>query len=1231
VLGAISENRNDELEASVRDKWIHELEDEKKPACLKERVTFLSQQEITLQIRLDYAEWSTAHKHILRTPMRVPAYGATLVPYRWLLRESAYELAKEFNLDVSPEREPTNPAFLTRTDWIQNDENQRALLDGFAARCIDHESLVFFYAKRTPLADDDRRVIVAVGMLAHKGNVAQYQYDRNAPKDHLRAMMWERPFQHSIRPDRTNLGHFTGGIVLPYHAALKRADEDESLDTAELLACAPEEARQQFSYASEHVTHGVAITSLLACKSALERASKHLTGPWPQQIDWIDQQINRLWKLNGPCPGLGSAMSALEDGFNGSLFALALSDTLAETDDPWQVADKIFRKEVPAPAGAPKITNMLRRRWEFLHKEEPKRAALLRLLSRFELTRDQAIRWFNSKELTDSILDNPYLLYERDRFENDSIGLWTIDRGLFPAEEITKRYPLPKECTIDPEETDDPRRLRAAAVMILEKAAAEAGHTLLGVEMLHAAAKELPASHPIPLDGTAVKLCKQDFAAEIATAEAPGVGGLATQLQRYATYGRLIRDAVSERIKAKIPETTIDWRAKLDRAFGPIADDDKEEEKARREKSFALQVMANSRLSVLIGPAGTGKTTVLRHLLEERKLVGSGVALLAPTGKARVRLGQQTRMPDKAKTLALFLKEYSRYDSSTSRYFADRQAPQADGITTCVVDEASMLTEDQLAALLDALPVSTRLVFVGDPRQLPPIGAGRPFVDLISHLERKHEAKGLAELTVRRRHASGKAIGKSLRDLACADVQLADLFSGRTLPPGEDEILETVLSGKHDGRLRFINWKTPSDLRTTLDNVIKEELKITSDDAEAGFGESIGGDEQGGYVYFNPGPHIAKCENWQVLTPHRTQTSGSIDLNRHIKERFRNNTLSFARGSNQGPPFYLRYRMIAPRGPEQITYGDKVICIRNHERSNWRYPKAKGEKGEKDEGYIANGEIGVVIGEAYKAKQRPDWTKVQFASQPDVVYSFGSWDFKEEGSPILELAYAITAHKAQGSEFGMVLLVLPARSRLLSRELLYTALTRQMNRVVILHQGELEHLRAYRSSFFSEVARRVTNLFAEPKMVEAASPTVTAGPIGRNFLESNLIHRTARGDLVNSKSEVIIADALFAAEKDYGIRYFYERQLIGTNGRRRWPDFSIEDRNGEVWFWEHCGMLDQPDYERRWNAKLAFYKENKIQPWSPETPNGRLIVTEDGGKKGLDSLAIREMIRSIFE
>ncbi|SFP37404.1 UvrD-like helicase C-terminal domain-containing protein [Bradyrhizobium sp. Ghvi] len=1226
VLKAIAENRNDAKESGLRGQWMTDLALDDKPPCFKERATFLSDREVTLQVRLDYAEWSDPHKHIQRTPVRVPAYGATLVPFRWLLRENAYDIANEFELDVSEDREPTEPAFLAKTDWVQNHDNQQVLLDAFSERCVENESLVFFYAKRTPLADDDRRVIVAVGLLSHKGKVEQYDYDRRAPKGHLRAMMWERPIQHSIRPDKDNPGHFVGGIVLPYHAILERAASDVSLDTAAFLACAPDEARAQFSYASEHVSHGAAITSLTACKAALERASKHLTGPFPQQIAWIDEQINRLWKLSGPCPGLGSALSALEDGFNGTLFALALSATLEETDDPWAITDKIIRKELAPPSGAPKLSTMLRKRWEHLHKKEPKRAALLRLLSRFELTRDQAVRCFEQKDETEAILKNPYLLFERDRTSVDPIGLWMIDRGLFSDHEVFKRHRLPAECTIDPDEPDDPRRLRAVGVMILETAAKNSGHTLLSANDIHEIAKELPATRPVPLDGTAIEICEDEFSDEIVVTSIPTLGGMAAQLKRYSDYGSVIRRALGDRLAGRIAPTKIDWRAKLDKAFGAIAKVDQEEEKARKEKAFALDVMANNRLSVLIGAAGTGKTTVLRHLLEQRKIVGSGVALLAPTGKARVRLGQQTGLPDQTQTLAQFLRQYQRYNGDTGRYFASKTAPQADGVTTCIVDEASMLTEDQLAALVDALPVSARLIFVGDPRQLPPIGAGRPFVDLISHLEREHGRQGVAELTVRRRHASAKAAASGLRDLACSDVQLADLFSGRDLPPGEDEILERVLTGKFDERLRAVSWKSPTDLRNVLDQVLIEELDLPKDKAENALSVSLGGNEQNGYVYFNPGRQINKCEEWQILTPHRNQSSGSLDLNRHIKSRFRSGILSFARRSNEGPPYYIKYRTIVPRGPEQITYGDKVICIRNHDHQGYDF-----EKEERQKGYIANGEIGVVVGDAFKANKRPRRTNVQFASQPDLTYGFSAGYFSEEATPILELAYAVTVHKAQGSEFGKVFLVLPERSRLLSREMLYTALTRQMDRVVILHQGGLTHLRAYRSPFFSEVARRVTNLFAPPSMIEAAPPSgLTAGPVGRTFLEEKLIHRSARGDLVSSKSELVIADLLLEAETKYGIRYFFERAAIGADGETRWPDFSIEDRNGQTWYWEHCGMLGQQDYDDRWKKKLAFYDRNGVKPWREASPGGRLIVTEDGPEKGLDSAAIRKMIEALW-
>ena len=117
---------------------------------------------------------------------------------------------------------------------------------------------------------------------------------------------------------------------------------------------------------------------------------------------------------------------------------------------------------------------------------------------------------------------------------------------------------------------------------------------------------------------------------------------------------------------------------------------------------------------------------------------------------------------------------------------------------------------------------------------------------------------------------------------------------------------------------------------------------------------------------------------------------------------------------------------------------------------------------------------------------------------------------------------------------------------------------------------------------------------------------------------------------MSSKSELVIADLLYEAERKFGIRYFFERAVVAPDGKQRWPDFSIEDRDGRTWYWEHCGMLDQENYEGRRKKKLEFYDPHGVKPWSKSSPGGRLIVTEDGPSKGLDSAAIQKMIGTLW-
>ncbi|MGH3924975.1 MAG: AAA family ATPase, partial [Pseudonocardiaceae bacterium] len=115
-----------------------------------------------------------------------------------------------------------------------------------------------------------------------------------------------------------------------------------------------------------------------------------------------------------------------------------------------------------------------------------------------------------------------------------------------------------------------------------------------------------------------------------------------------------------------------DWRSVIDKLLNePIpADDDGDEELARQEKAAALKVLATSRISVLIGPTGTGKTTLLRALSTLAPVEAGGLMLLAPTGKARVGMQEAigSHAGAVAKTLAQLLVQIDRYDPETGRY-----------------------------------------------------------------------------------------------------------------------------------------------------------------------------------------------------------------------------------------------------------------------------------------------------------------------------------------------------------------------------------------------------------------------------------------------------------------------------------------------------------------------------------------------------------------------------------
>jgi hypothetical protein len=266
-------------------------------------------------------------------------------------------------------------------------------------------------------------------------------------------------------------------------------------------------------------------------------------------------------------------------------------------------------------------------------------------------------------------------------------------------------------------------------------------------------------------------------------------------------------------------------------------------------------------------------------------------------------------------------------------------------------------------------------------------------------------------------------------------------------------------------------------------------------------------------------------------------------------------------------------------GEEEIVWSDKVMLTRNGKRDGWH-----NKDGEQVEEYLANGEIGIAgLG---RGAARNKVLNVEFVDRPH--FSFGFWpkNFGPDSAP-LELAYALTVHKAQGSDFEKVFAVIPQRSRLLTRELIYTALTRSKDRLILLLEGDNPTF-LYDLIRTSETARRSTNLFTTG--IRAEDPREIGGAMpAKDRYAAHLIYRTSRGEMVRSKSELLIAEKL----NTLGINYQYERRLEGTvRGGRLRPDFSFTDDAGDVILWEHLGRMDRADYREGWEWKRQWYGQN---------------------------------------
>ena len=964
ALNRIGAAKDDALDEKYAGERLDNVPPRNAPPCFEERVNFLSPRAQQRMAHFAYSDTIADHSHFCDTPFRHPAYSAAATPFGWLLKERAcgkdwkkgridsQSLAERYGIEARPEYEPEEPGWLKERPWIQGDRNQKALLNAFFDALQPERSLVFVYAKRTPLSDDEQWIIIGVGRVTSKDGIEEWDYD---PPNHkgLRSYLWERSVCHSIRPDGSD------GVLLPYHDLLRRCDADETFDPTAFMAFVPTEYRQEFSYASEHVSSATAIAVLLAVKAALAGYAERFGGDWSNQLKWIDQRYGELVTLRGPYPGLGAVLCAM-GADHGYQLAFHCWDKAGENGDPWSVLATMVKNPKGLPADIKAQVTSVADIWKYLTGEKGKtRLAVSKLLARFELTTEQAERWWDQsarnnaelrigeEEVTDrAILKNPYLIYECDRLQPGPIAFRTIDQGAFPEKAIADAHPLS-----DPSAMTGPvdgRRLRAATAAVLEAGASD-GHTLLGRETLIAQLREMNLSPALPATDDQYEIYV-DTLPPVMMACTLEDGKPAYQLDRLGVTRELIASTVRRQLKGKRHDVDVDWRKRLNRAFEKTpAPKGSLEDRRRNEKAAALRELA-ARFSVLIGAAGTGKTSLLRFLCEAEPIANRGVLLLAPTGKARVRLQRQTGV--EARTIAQFLRPL-RYREATQTYRVVGDVERSGAHKTVIVDEASMLTEEQLGALIDALSAVDRIILVGDPSQLPPIGAGRPFVDIVKLLRpqtfpvnRPRVGASYAELTIGSRQTGNQR----------QDLEFAELFSGRAAGPASDEVIGKLKEGNCGPHLRVCTWSAPSELAAKLPKVIAEELKLDPKDLEKSFAmKALGGVESNGYVYFNFSTSGPAADVWQVLSPIKGEAPGTIMLNRLIQRGFRAGMRKLA-----VPDDWRFAKIPKPMGADGIVYGDKVINLRNHRR-RWVFPEEPND-GTVPLRYVANGEVGIVTG-----------------------------------------------------------------------------------------------------------------------------------------------------------------------------------------------------------------------------------------------------------------------------
>lgn len=1143
----------DKEEAVASKEWCNLSVDEL-PACKGENGGFMNENPYRRKFThvYQYSSSEIPQKKLFPKIVEIPQYSFMGVPFRYLSRDTSEYLNERFPYFADDEDAPFS------TGWVFGRQRQYDILEWYKSNIIVGESLVTFYCKNgNPIDDESRRLIIGLGEISSVNPILEFESEINEPYP-----FWELFMTHTIRKDLKT----SKGFLLPYHEYLELDEElikektgiskDQAIQDIKLSLDKlgnSDKIFKELSYGCEYVSDHSMLIILNAARQCIENVKKHhlIGGDWDRQLRWIDDKVAQVKSLIGPFPSFAEGLRSL--GFN---YAYLIEQDLRNggfcgvKDNPWEAFDKLLKGSIVIKdAVYNSELSGYKKTWACTSDETKK---VLELLSRFDIDSDTIENWVNDPDWYEDLINNPYLLSEQSPY--GSVTPEMVDLGVIADPSIQgDNIPVPPSCIAT---KIDERRIRAYVIYKLTTQSNE-GDTLVSINEMNIFINKFLEKDNLKLPVHFFKT-NRDFLSE----RLCFINDDAIQLDDYCYMEAFLRDIFKARAQksVKIPLNE-DWSSKVKSVPGYDPNDNRSV-RAAETQIRALKMFGEKRLCVLTGAAGTGKTSVVEAFLNSEQIRNEGVLLLAPTGKARVKLGKQSKYGE-ALTIAQFLTRQGFFNWELMRAENKENGHKYSGSKNIIIDECSMITMTDFYVLLNALDLTAinRIILIGDPYQLPPIGDGRTFSDLCHYLKKKNpDAITSLSIVVRTIHTGDSDI-----------LALASWFSGTKPNKNADEIFDKIQQNNLNGDLSVYTWKDESELKDRIQYVLNEELDNKNLSLKDRIFHTIGMNDMA-KAKMDPGV----VENFQVLSPVKSPAWGTFQLNSFFQDLFG----------------YSNLKYFTTIVPNKFYSGDKVIQLKNEKMTS--YPS-------RQEKQLSNGQIGFVC----------------FANKNSAQICFSginneSFYYKPQNSDDVEqkldLAYAITIHKSQGSDFNIVLVVLPKSGLILSRELIYTALTRAKKKLILLVEDNMQWLMEYSKPQQSVLARRNTNLFEYSVREEAASVPFVEG----------LIHKTLSGNIVRSKSEVIIADALF----NQGIKFEYEK-LLEENGHRCIPDFTFEDASGDTIIWEHLGLLDNPSYKASWDKKLTFYNSIGFE----EGKN--LFTTRDHDGGSIDSNEIKKMVDTI--